>query len=148
VDFICGAGFGPERKAAKLTTGRPALLVTNLGVFVFDEASGSMEIESLHPGVDFETLQANTGFALRRPDTITVTPGPTEEELHWIRERLDPLGMRRLEGTGQANDVFNSATEQETRLWNSRRAQDSFTAARQVPVNAGAECHSRQPVAK
>ena len=70
----------------------PAAVVTGLGVYRFGEATGEMELASLHPGVDLDRARENTGWELRVADNLTDTPPPTSEELRLIREELDPAG--------------------------------------------------------
>lgn len=101
VDFVCGFGFGPQRAGEGQHAAIPGLVVSDLGVFDFDPAAGAMRIVSLHPGVEFTTVQKQTGF--RWPETtmpIPVTPEPSAAELHVIRHVIDPLGLRRLEADG------------------------------------------------
>jgi glutaconate CoA-transferase subunit B len=53
-----------------------------------------IRIVSLHPGVTFDEVQENTGFALARVEgDIPVTPAPTAEQLAAIAE-LDPNNIR------------------------------------------------------
>ncbi|MBI3003527.1 MAG: 3-oxoadipate--succinyl-CoA transferase [candidate division NC10 bacterium] len=53
-------------------------------------------VESLHPGVTAEAVQANTGFPLPIPPGCPQTPPPTAEELAVIRE-FDPKNHRSLD---------------------------------------------------
>ncbi|MDI3417607.1 CoA-transferase [Streptomyces luteolus] len=102
VDFVCGPGFGAERRRLGMTTGLPRRVVSDLGVFGFDPAGEHMVIESLHPGVSFEHCRQRTGFAWPEPaGPIPVTAPPTEAELRCLREVVDPHGVR-LAATGQA----------------------------------------------
>jgi glutaconate CoA-transferase subunit B len=52
-----------------------------------------MQVESLHPGVTREDVQANTGFELLFVDPLPTTSEPTDEELHILREEVDPQGL-------------------------------------------------------
>jgi glutaconate CoA-transferase subunit B len=70
----------------------PAVVVTGLGVYRFDEATGEMYLASLHPGISLEEVQENTGWDLDVGDDLQETPAPTGEELRLIREELDPAG--------------------------------------------------------
>lgn len=97
VDFICGVGYTKERLKGEITYGAPKAIVSNLGVFDFEQETGHMRIRSLHPGVTLQTVRENTGFELVIPEVIPETPLPTEEEVRLIRQELDPLGTRRLE---------------------------------------------------
>ncbi len=72
-------------------------LITNLGVFHFDNASRELELVSVHPGVTLEEVQDNTGFALRKAETVGITATPSPEQLRILRREIDPLGMRRTE---------------------------------------------------
>lgn len=96
VDFVCGAGYNPDRYLG----GRPSpgldlrLIVTNLAVMDFGGPDHAIRVRSLHPGVSFDEVQDNTGFALVRPATLSETPAPTVDELARIG-RLDPNGVRR-----------------------------------------------------
>ena len=47
-------------------------------------------MESLHPGVTFERVQANTGFELLPAPDAGETAPPEEEELRILREEVDP----------------------------------------------------------
>lgn len=96
VDFVCGAGYNPDRY---LDGRKPAgldlrLIVTNLAVMDFGGPDHAIQVRSLHPGVGFDEVQDNTGFALHRPKAIPETRAPTAEELALI-DRLDPNGVRR-----------------------------------------------------
>ena len=93
LDFRSGLGHDTAR-----THGHgPRLLISDLGQFDFEPESGRMRIQSLHPGVSLQRVQAKTGFDLIVPTNIPETPAPTAEELHYLRELIDPLGIRTLE---------------------------------------------------
>lgn len=113
VDFRSGAGNQGDRDGLG-TRGSPTLLVTDLGVFDFSGPQGTMAIRSLHPGVTFDEVQENTGFALERPVDIPVTPPPTEDDLAIIRQ-ADPLEVRILEmmSGARAGDKFVEIYERE-----------------------------------
>lgn len=96
VDFVCSAGFTAKREEMGIDRGQPAVVVSNLGVFDFDEEKRTMRIQSLHPGVALEQVVKNTGFELVIPEDIPETEPPTAEELEIIN-RIDPLGIRKLE---------------------------------------------------
>jgi glutaconate CoA-transferase subunit B len=88
--FLTGAG---AREAAGLPEGGPYKIVTDLAVMGFDEATKAMMIESLHPGVEFDKVQAETGFELMASKKIERTAPPTEKELRILREEVDPLKL-------------------------------------------------------
>jgi glutaconate CoA-transferase subunit B len=92
VDFCTSAGFlggRAERDAAGLRGGGPQAVVTNLGILEPD-GTGEMVLTALHPGVTVETVQENTGWALKSAAHIRLTEPPTAEELRMLREDLDP----------------------------------------------------------
>ena len=67
VDFVTSPGFlsGEEsRREAGLITGGMYRVVTDLGIFGFEEHSKRMQLLALHPGVTADQVQANTGFEL------------------------------------------------------------------------------------
>ena len=99
VDFVCGIGTDRARALGQ-QGGRFHHLkqvVTNLGVFTFDNAEGVLQVKSLHPGVTMETVEARTGFPVHIPKKWKETRTPTKEELRIIREVLDPKGLRKAE---------------------------------------------------
>jgi len=93
-DFITSPGFltgEGAREAAGLPEGGPYKIVTDLGVMGFDEKTKAMRIDALHPGVDVEKVQSETGFELIVPDEIGRTEPPSEEDLRILRDEVDPL---------------------------------------------------------
>ena len=112
LDFHSGLGHNPARTRGE----GPSFLVTDLGVFdfAFDESSANsketsegvhdaqpqikrMRLVSYFPGVEISRIQAKTGFDLLIKPGVNQTVPPTSEELHLLREVIDPLGIRRLE---------------------------------------------------
>ena len=106
VDYVCSAGYNP----ARYRDGRmPAtldlrLIVTDLAVLDFEGPAHAIRVRSLHPGISFEQVQDNTGFALIRPAHIPITREPTAEQLAIIA-RLDPNQVRKtvLQGDPPGN---------------------------------------------
>ena len=89
--MVSGMGF----KNQELSNGKfeIKLVVTNLGVFDFNGKDNSLQLLTLHPGVSVDDVIKNTGFDL----TIKsegLTPMPSSEDLHLIRDILDPQGIR------------------------------------------------------
>ena len=92
VDFITSPGFirgGHSRQESGLVTGGMYRVVTDLGIFGFDEHSKRMQLLVLHPGTTADQVQANTGFELLVAADLEITDSPTERELTVLR-RLDP----------------------------------------------------------
>ncbi len=95
-DFITSPGFltgDGAREAAGLPEGGPYKIITDLGVMGFDEKTRAMRIDALHPGVDVEKVQSETGFELIVPDEIGRTEPPTAEDLRILRDEVDPLKL-------------------------------------------------------
>jgi acyl CoA:acetate/3-ketoacid CoA transferase beta subunit len=96
VDFISGLGFGDGpgyRERYQHHGGGPGKVVTNLAVLDFHPQTKRMRVQSLHPGVTREQVEANTGFSLEFPNPIPVTPPPTPAEVELIRTQIDLRGV-------------------------------------------------------
>jgi glutaconate CoA-transferase subunit B len=95
VDYVTSPGHGEGgawRRRTGLPGGGPAAVITTLGVFRFDAASGEMELAATHPGTRVDDVRAQTGWALRCAAEIGETRPPGAEELAVIR-RFDPDGF-------------------------------------------------------
>ena len=71
----------------------PTNVVTDLGTYGFDDASGEMTLHTVHPGVTLDDVRAAMGWEPRVGDDLGETPAPSGEELRLIREELDPAGV-------------------------------------------------------
>ncbi len=94
VDMVSGVGYNPAKRIAggNYSGVDLRLVVTNLCVMDFGGPDHAMRVISLHPGVDFATVQAATGFALI--DAVSgETPLPDAEQLAIIAT-LDPHQIR------------------------------------------------------
>ena len=94
VGFVTGTRWkvgAAARMAAHLQPG-PIVVVTNLGVLVKDDDDRPFRLQSVHPGVDPQTVVDNTGFPLAVPEPVPTTPEPTQEQLRLLREEIDPFG--------------------------------------------------------
>ncbi|TKJ20604.1 MAG: hypothetical protein CEE42_14620 [Promethearchaeota archaeon Loki_b31] len=94
--FISGAGF-PEGKPSICGGSGPQCVVTNLAYLDFDGKSKRMRLASNHPGVDIDTIKESTGFDLIIPNDLKETKPPTIKEIDLLREKVDPLNIRKLE---------------------------------------------------
>jgi glutaconate CoA-transferase subunit B len=95
VDFQTSAGFLDSRKsrqAAGLRGAGPIAVVTDLGILEPDE-TGELILTALHPDVSFEKVRENTGWAIKPADNLRHTEPPTADELHILRQELDPGGI-------------------------------------------------------
>jgi len=92
VDFVTSPGFldgGSSRRDRGLLAGGMFRVVTDLGIFGFDDKTRHMKIVALHPGVTLEQVQDNTGFTLLHDKHIATTEVPSAAELAALR-KLDP----------------------------------------------------------
>jgi glutaconate CoA-transferase, subunit B len=92
VDFITSPGWiegGDSRARRGLPAGGMWRVVTDLGVIGFHAEGRRMEVLALHPGVEFDQIQENTGFELLRNGKLPQTEPPTNDELAILRT-LDP----------------------------------------------------------
>jgi glutaconate CoA-transferase subunit B len=92
VDFVTSPGFlngGTTRRDSGLPAGGMFRVVTDLGLFGFDEGARRMKIIALHPGVALEQVRENTGFVMAVDGDVAVTEPPSESELAVLR-KLDP----------------------------------------------------------
>jgi glutaconate CoA-transferase subunit B len=97
LDFRTSPGHSgdPEHDRARGWSGSgPTSVVTDLGTYGFDEASGEMTLLTMHPGVTMDDVRSNTGWDPKVSPDLGETPRPTEEELRIIREELDPQGTQ------------------------------------------------------
>lgn len=100
VDVVCGVGYDRAAALGPVSSRFHSIprVVSNLGVFDFETPERHMRLRSLHPGVSLEDVVESTGFELAIPGDVPETRSPTAEELHLLREHIDPqgLGVREL----------------------------------------------------
>ncbi|MBY8985728.1 MAG: hypothetical protein KGD65_11705 [Candidatus Lokiarchaeota archaeon] len=96
LDFISGVGF-PDGKSSICGGAGPQCVITNLACLDFDNDTKSMKLGSNHPGVNLETVKESTGFELIIPNELKETIPPTIKEIKLLREKVDPLNVRKLE---------------------------------------------------
>ncbi len=95
VDMVSGVGFNPARWEPGMRRDLMDIrrIVTDLCVLDFEGPEHAVRVRSLHPGVSFDEVQDNTGFALLKAPDLGETPHPTAAQLAIIR-RLDPHDFR------------------------------------------------------
>jgi acyl CoA:acetate/3-ketoacid CoA transferase beta subunit len=95
LDFITTPGWlsGPgARERSGLPHGcGPYRIITQLGVYGFEEQTRQISLISVHPGYTVEDIQAASEFAIHLPAEVPVTAPPTEFERKILRE-IDPAG--------------------------------------------------------
>jgi len=96
VDYITTPGYlsGPgARERSGLPAGSgPYRVITQLGVYGFDEQTKRLQLLAVHPGVSVDEVQANSSFEILITEHVQTTRPPTQEELRLLHE-IDPTGM-------------------------------------------------------
>jgi glutaconate CoA-transferase subunit B len=96
LDFISGVGF-PDGKNSICGGSGPQCVISNLAYLDFDGETKKMRLGSIHPEIDLNTVKESTGFELILPSKIVETEPPTIKEIKLLREKVDPLNIRKLE---------------------------------------------------
>jgi glutaconate CoA-transferase subunit B len=93
LDFRTTPGYleGPgAREHCGLPEGTgPYRVITQLAVFGFEDATATLSLLSLHPGVSMDEVREASEFEIGEPPDFLSTPEPTAEQLRILRE-LDP----------------------------------------------------------
>jgi len=71
----------------------PTNVVTDLATYGFDEATGEMQLATLHPGVSLDDVRESMEWEPRLSADLVETPPPSEDELRLVRDELDPQGI-------------------------------------------------------
>lgn len=91
LDYLTSPGYldGPDgRKKAGLPDGGPSLVITNLGVMRFDDASKEMYLAKFYPGISPETILEKMEFSVDISRAEEEIP-PSADELQLLREKCD-----------------------------------------------------------
>jgi acyl CoA:acetate/3-ketoacid CoA transferase beta subunit len=96
VDMVSGVGYQRVAGLSAAIAGFHELrtVVTNLAVLDFGGPAHAMRLRSVHPGVSVSEVADATGFVLAAPLEVPQTRRPTDDELAFIREQLDPDARR------------------------------------------------------
>ena len=82
--WLWGAG---ARESVGLPSDRgPNMIISDMGIFRFDEKTKEAYLDSIVPGATIENIKANTGWSLKYASEIRKVDPPTEEELNALRE--------------------------------------------------------------
>ncbi len=96
IDFLTTPGYltGPgAREAAGLPAGSgPYRVITQLGVYGFEETSKRMQLLAVHPGITVEQVQAESEFEILLAPQVGTSVPPTAEERALLHE-IDPMGI-------------------------------------------------------
>jgi len=64
-------------------------VITNMGLLEPDE-TGELTLTALYPGVSFDDVQGNIGWALKKAPRLAEVALPTANEIDLLRNKLDP----------------------------------------------------------
>lgn len=93
VDFHTSPGHrfhGRDRHDLGLPGAGPVKVITDRGVLGSDPATGELKLLGLYPGTTVGDVLPNVGWKLQTFDDLVVVEAPTTEELHLLRNVLDP----------------------------------------------------------
>jgi glutaconate CoA-transferase subunit B len=93
VDFITSPGHAGKhgtRKELHQPGGGPMRIVTDVGILAPSPQDGELELVGIYPKVEVEDVKAKVGWPLRVRATLEQIPPPTDDELHLLRDVLDP----------------------------------------------------------
>jgi acyl CoA:acetate/3-ketoacid CoA transferase beta subunit len=95
VDVVSGVGYDRARELGADAARFHQLghVITNLCVLDFDTPDHRMRLRSVHPGVTVADVVDATGFELAIDGAVPQTRVPSDDELRWIREVIDPNGI-------------------------------------------------------
>lgn len=91
--FPGGEMVPKEEVYGKFFRGGPSAVITNMGVFRFDEESGEMYLDTYHPGFTPQDVKDNCNFDLDISKVSGETKPPTYHELELLYKEIDPEGI-------------------------------------------------------
>ena len=92
LDYFTSPGWlsgADSRRKAGYERGGPIAVVTNMGVFKFDETTHEMYVAEYYPDVAVDRILENMGFILDTSRAVETKP-PAPDELKILREDVDP----------------------------------------------------------
>lgn len=98
LDFMTSPGHldgGDARRRLGMPGAGPELVITDKGLFSFDNPEREMMLIELAPGATVESVQAEVGWPMRVAGSLRVMTPPSDEELRILRQDLDPQGLYR-----------------------------------------------------
>lgn len=93
VDFVTSPGHrthGHTRRELGMPGAGPVKVVTDKAVLEADADSGELVLAALYPGVSAEEVRAGVAWPLKARATLAEVAPPTDQELHLLRDVLDP----------------------------------------------------------
>ncbi|MBN2332923.1 MAG: ketoacid-CoA transferase [Deltaproteobacteria bacterium] len=97
LDYFTSPGYlegGRSRELAGLRPGGPAAVITDKGIFRFDEETKRMYLAGFYQGVKIDDIMATMDFAVESDRALSV-PAASATELCVLREICDPQGLIR-----------------------------------------------------
>jgi acyl CoA:acetate/3-ketoacid CoA transferase beta subunit len=85
-------GYNSREELGLPKNSGPYRVITQLGVYGFDDNSKKMKLISLHPGVSIDQIKENSSFDIIIPKDVSITKPPSANELK-ILKKIDPAGM-------------------------------------------------------
>jgi glutaconate CoA-transferase, subunit B len=95
ISFVTSPGYltgGDSRMKAGLEGG-PSRVITDKALFGFHDETRQMMLISIHPGNTLEDVLGTMDFAPIVPEQVPYTEPPSPDQLHLIREVIDPKRM-------------------------------------------------------
>lgn len=96
LDYVTSPGYldgAGARERAGLVRGGPSAVISDLGLYRFDEQTKEMYLDSYHPGVTVEDIRKNVAWELRVSPRVHETKPPSARELRVLRTKCDPEGI-------------------------------------------------------
>jgi glutaconate CoA-transferase subunit B len=93
VDFYTSPGHAGKygtRRELGLPGGGPVRIVTDVGILRPSLDDGELELAAVYPGVEPQEVKRLVGWPLRICGTLEPVAAPSAEELHLLRDVLDP----------------------------------------------------------
>jgi len=89
LDYFSTPGWRHGKERAPDRCGRPDVVITDGGTFMFDEDSRRMFLATYFPGNDPESIAERVGFELDTGRAVE-EPSPSMESLNHLRNHIDP----------------------------------------------------------
>ena len=97
LDFLTTPGFldgpGAREKAGLPASTGPYRVITQFGLFGFDDKTKRLKLISLHPGVSVDEVKENSQFEILMPDRIETSLEPSDKDLTILRREIDPAAI-------------------------------------------------------
>ena len=105
LDYLSSPGYlsgGDSREKAGFPPGTgPSLLISNQGVFGFDEKTKEIFLKGCFPGVEVEDVKKNVPWNLKIAPELEKIDPPPEEHIKIFREYASGIILRKIGDSGQ-----------------------------------------------